>query len=150
MIVKSNTGTNNTGSITPLCARFDDIADIMFPKATIPIVPIIIMDIRANKSGKFTGKKTKNISIVNNSRQNITNRFARNFPRYIDDGDIGDSNKPSKVPSSTSRLYIIDKENIPVKKNAIHKIGDARFDNEKSIIENANLKDAIIIIDSMR
>ena len=68
----------------------------------------------------------------------------------MDEGDIGDSNNPSKVPSSTSRLYIIDKENIPVKKNAIHKIGDARFDNEKSIIENANLKDAIIIIDSIR
>jgi hypothetical protein len=37
-----------------------------------------------------------------------------------------------------------------VKKNAIHRIGDARFDNEKSIIENANLKDAIIINDNMR
>jgi hypothetical protein len=44
----------------------------------------------------------------------------------------------------------MDKENIPVKKNAIHRIGDARFDNEKSIIENANLKDAMIINDKMR
>jgi hypothetical protein len=104
MIVKSNTGINNTGSITPLCARFDDIADIILPKATIPNVPMIIIVKSANKSGKFTGKKTKNINIVNNSRQNITNRLARNFPRYIDEGDIGDSNNPSKVPSSTSRL----------------------------------------------
>ena len=81
MIVKSNTGTNNTGSITPLCARFDDIADIMFPKETIPMVPITVIVKSARKSGKARGKNTKNISIVNNSRQNIINRLARNFPR---------------------------------------------------------------------
>ena len=45
---------------------------------------------------------------------------------------------------------MIDKENIPVKKNAIHKIGDASCDSEKSIIENANLKDMIIINESIR
>jgi len=104
MIVNSNTGTNNTGSITPLCERFDDIADIILPNATIPIVPIIIKVKRTRKSGNFIGKNIKNINIVNNSRQKIINRLAKNFPRYIEDGDIGESNNPSIVPSPTSRL----------------------------------------------
>jgi len=79
--VKSNSGTSNTGSITSLWARLDEIAEIMFPRATIPIVPKKTRVKRVKRSGISTGKNTKNINSVNNSRQDITRRLASNFPR---------------------------------------------------------------------
>jgi hypothetical protein len=148
--VKSNSGTSNTGSITSLWARLDEIAEIMFPRATIPIVPKKTRVKRVKRSGISTGKNTKNINSVNNSRQDITRRLASNFPKYIDEGNIGASNNPSTVPCSISLLYVRDKENIPAKKNDIQIIGDASWFSEKSMIEKANLKDAIIIKDNIR
>jgi hypothetical protein len=47
-------------------------------------------------------------------------------------------------------LYVGDNENIPPKKNVIHRIGDASSSNEKSIMEKANLKEIIIINERMR
>ena len=116
----------------------------------MPIVPIATTVKRAKKSGIFKGKNTKNNSIMNSSRHNITRRLARNLPKYIVETDIGANNKASRVPCSISLLYVGDRENIPAKKNDIHRIGDASCDIEKSIKEKANLKEASIINDNMR
>ena len=61
-IVKSNIGVSKTGIITSLCLRLDETAEMILPKETKPIVPIITIVKRAGKSGISTGKKTKNIN----------------------------------------------------------------------------------------